>query len=46
MILLDTNILVRYLAHDVPAQSAKATEILEHRLTEKNPAFISVRSHG
>ena len=42
MIGLDTNILVRYLAHDDPAQSAKATEILEHRLTEKNPGFISV----
>jgi predicted nucleic-acid-binding protein len=42
MIGLDTNILVRYLAQDDPAQSAKATEILEHRLTEKNPGFVSV----
>jgi len=42
MIGLDTNILVRYLAQDDPAQSAKATEILERRLTEKNPGFVSV----
>jgi predicted nucleic-acid-binding protein len=42
MIGLDTNILVRYLAQDDPAQSAKATEILEHRLTEKNPGFVSI----
>jgi len=42
MIGLDTNILVRYLAQDDPAQSAKATEILERRLTEKYPGFVSV----
>lgn len=42
MIGLDTNILVRYLAQDDPAQSPKATDILEHRLTEKNPGFVSV----
>jgi predicted nucleic-acid-binding protein len=42
MIGLDTNILVRYLAQDDPAQSAKATEILERRLTEENPGFVSV----
>lgn len=42
MIGLDTNILVRYLALDDPAQSAKATEILERRLTLKNPGFVSV----
>jgi len=42
MIGLDTNILVRYLAQDDRAQSAKATEILEGRLTEKNPGFVSV----
>jgi predicted nucleic-acid-binding protein len=42
MIGLDTNILVRYLAQDDPAQSAKANEILERRLTEKNPGFVSV----
>lgn len=42
MIGLDTNILVRYLTQDDPVQSAKAAEILEHRLTEKNPGFVSV----
>jgi len=42
MIGLDTNILVRYLAQDDPVQSPKATEILERRLTEKDPGFVSV----
>lgn len=42
MIGLDTNILVRYLTQDDPVQSAKAAEILERRLTEKNPGFVSV----
>jgi len=42
MIGLDTNILIRYLTQDDPAQSAKATEILERRLTPKNPGFVSV----
>ena len=37
MIGLDTNILVRYLAQDDPVQSPKAREILERRLTEKDP---------
>jgi len=42
MIGLDTNILVRYLAQDDPVQSPKAREILERRLTEKDPGFVSV----
>jgi len=42
MIGLDTNILVRYLTQDDPDQSAKATELIEHRLTERDPGFISV----
>jgi predicted nucleic-acid-binding protein len=42
MIGLDTNILVRYLAQDDPIQSPKATEIVERRLTERDPGFISV----
>ncbi len=41
MIGLDTNILVRYLAQDDPIQSAKATEIIERRLREENPGFVS-----
>ena len=39
---LDTDVLVRYLTQDDPVQSAKATEILERRLTPKNPGFVSV----
>ena len=42
MIGLDTNVLIRYLTQDDPVQSAKATEILERRLTPKNPGFVSV----
>ncbi len=42
MIGLDTNVLVRYLAQDDPAQSARATEIIERRLTDENPGFVSV----
>src|SRR5262249_15163786 len=42
MIGLDTNILVRYLAQDDPIQSPQATEIIERRLSEGNPGFISI----
>jgi predicted nucleic-acid-binding protein len=42
MIGLDTNVLVRYLAQDDPAQSAKATELIERGLTEAESGFISV----
>jgi predicted nucleic-acid-binding protein len=42
MIGLDTNILVRYLTQDDPIQSVKATEIIEQRLTEENPGFVSI----
>lgn len=42
MIGLDTNILVRYLTQDEPAQSAKATEIMEQQLSAANPGFVSV----
>ena len=42
MIGLDTNILVRYLAQDDPVQSAKATELIERRLSEENPGFVSI----
>jgi predicted nucleic-acid-binding protein len=42
MIGLDTNILVRYLTQDDPIQSPKATEIIERRLTETKPGFVSV----
>jgi predicted nucleic-acid-binding protein len=42
MIGLDTNIIVRYLTQDDPLQSPKATEILEARVSQENPGFISV----
>lgn len=42
MIGLDTNILVRYLTQDDPIQSLKATEIIERRLTEEAPGFVSI----
>ena len=42
MIGLDTNVLVRYLAQDDPVQSRKATEIIERRITDHNPGFISI----
>jgi predicted nucleic-acid-binding protein len=42
MIGLDTNILIRYLAQDDAIQSAKATQIVERRLTEDEPGFVSL----
>jgi predicted nucleic-acid-binding protein len=42
MIGLDTNILVRSLMQDDPAQASQATELIERRLSERNPGFISV----
>jgi len=39
---LDTNILVRYLAQDDPDQSQQAIELIERRLNEAEPGFISV----
>jgi predicted nucleic-acid-binding protein len=42
MIGLDTNILVRYVTQDDPAQSAKAIEVIERRLTEEIPGFVSI----
>lgn len=42
MIGLDTNVLVRYFAQDDPIQSAKALQLIERRLTEDEPGFISL----
>ena len=42
MIGLVTNILVRYLTQDDPVQSRKAADIIERRLSEVNPGFVSV----
>jgi predicted nucleic-acid-binding protein len=41
MIGVDTNVLVRHLLQDDPLQSPRATEFIEHRLTERNPGFLS-----
>jgi len=42
MIGLDTNIIVRYITQDDPVQSAVAVEIMEQRLSEDNPGFVSI----
>ncbi len=42
MIGLDTNVLVRYLTLDDPVQSHKATVLLEQRLSEQSPGFVSI----
>jgi len=44
MIGLDTNVLLRYLTQDDPKHSARATEIIEQRLTADEPGFISLVS--
>ena len=44
MIGIDTNILVRYLTQDDEVQSARARYLMEERLTEDNPGFISLVS--
>lgn len=43
MIGLDTNVVVRYIAQDDLAQSAKATQLIESLSTE-NPGFITLVS--
>jgi predicted nucleic-acid-binding protein len=41
---LDANILVRYFTQDDPVQAALATEVIEQRLSEDEPGFISIVS--
>ncbi len=41
MIAIDTNVLVRYLAQDDPAQSAIASRELKAACSEDSPGFIS-----
>ncbi len=41
MIGIDTNVLVRYLAQDDPKQTRRATELIENKCSENNPAFIN-----
>ena len=42
MIGLDTNVLLRYLVQDDPAQSPRATALIERRLTKQDPGFVSL----
>ena len=42
MIGLDTNVLVRFLAQDDPAQSARATRLIERELNDREPGFIGL----
>jgi predicted nucleic-acid-binding protein len=42
MIGLDTNVLLRYIAQDDPKQSPRAVEVIERRLTEQEPGFVSL----
>jgi predicted nucleic-acid-binding protein len=42
MIGLDTNVLLRYLVQDDPRHSPRATEIIEQRLTDQQPGFVSL----
>lgn len=39
---LDTNVLVRYLAQDDDVQSLRATRLIEHELSDREPGFISL----
>ncbi len=41
MIGLDTNVLVRYLVEDDPAQASKAAQLIETRCTEDSPGFVN-----
>ena len=42
MIGLDTNVVVRYIAQDDPAQSRKATAFIEGECTDATPGFIGL----
>jgi len=42
MIGLDANVLVRHITQDDPVQSLRANALIENRLTEDEPGFISV----
>src|SRR5207247_5858779 len=42
MIALDTRLLLRWPGQEDAVQSDKATEIIERRLIEENPGFVSV----
>ena len=39
---LDSNVLVRYLTQDDPAQAARATRLIERELSERAPGYVSL----
>lgn len=41
MIGLDTNVLVRYIVQDEPAQARSATQLIERVLTPEHPGFVN-----
>jgi predicted nucleic-acid-binding protein len=41
---LDANILVRYLAQDDPAQCERVNDLMERRLSEARPGYVSLVS--
>jgi predicted nucleic-acid-binding protein len=42
VIAIDTNILVRYLLRDEPAQTALARTFIDRELSEENPGFVAI----
>jgi len=42
MIGIDTNVLVRYIAQDDPAQSRRATSFIENECSEAAPGFVGL----
>jgi predicted nucleic-acid-binding protein len=42
MIGLDTNVVLRYLLQDDPAQTRRANRIFEQELSDQNPGFINL----
>lgn len=42
MIGIDTNVLVRYIAQDDPAQSVRATAFIERECTVERPGFVGL----
>ena len=42
MIGLDTNVVLRYLLQDDPKQTRRANEIIDGRLNEREPGFLSL----
>lgn len=42
MINLDTNLLVRYITQDDPDAAARAGDVIENRLTDRTPGFLTL----